>query len=471
MLKVFLGFFLITDFFTSQDSASQEKILPVYSTLTKKEIITIHSDFTYTHVEEQKILVTSAEGLDHAYTRLHYDKLNEVKGFELEVRDVLTGKTVRKAKLRDMGDAASYSTSTVLDDDRYKYFGVTVTKFPVEVLIRTEVFSKSNFFLPTWLPVPNYNQKVEESSYTVHYPTELGLKYKQIKLTGEKSETELGGITTIRWIEKELPVHVRGDDLDEIRKLLLAPGKFALDQYQGEMTDWSHLAAWKYEINRGRDVLPEDFRAKVKTMVDGVEEPFEKVKILYSYLQKNFRYVSIQLGIGGWQTMTAADVIKYSYGDCKGLTTLMKAMLNEVGISSNYTLVLAGQNMADIEVDLPSNQFNHVILQVETDKNPIWLECTSNRLPAGFLGVFTRNRHVLVTKDGGGFLTQTPAYNSMEWNLIKTQAEVILDPQGNATIQAKHQLFGNFSEEIMDLKNFLDERQQRDYLNSNSSIS
>jgi hypothetical protein len=471
MLKVLFGIFLITKSLISEDTVTDQKVLPVFSTLFQKETLTIHPDFTYTHVEERKIIVTSAEGLDHAFTRLHYDKLNEVKDFQLEVKDVFSGKTIKKAKLKDMGDAAAYSTSTVLDDNRYRYFGVTATKFPIEVLIRSEVFSKSNFFIPRWLPVPNYNQKVEESSYTVQYPTELGFKYKGFNLSGEKIQKTANGITTITWTEKDLKVLSKGVRSDEIQKLLLAPGKFVLDQYPGEMNDWSQLASWKYEINRGRDVLPAEFKEKVKSMVSGVDEPYEKVKILYSFLQNNFRYVSIQLGIGGWQTMTAADVIKYSYGDCKGLTNLMRAMLKEVGISSNYTLVLAGQEEEDIEVDLPSNQFNHVILQVITDNGPIWLECTSNRLPAGFLGVFTRNRHVLVTKDGGGYLTKTPAYDSEEWNLIQSQAEVVLDSKGNAIINAKHQFYGNFSEKILDLKNLLDERQQRDNLNKNSSIS
>jgi hypothetical protein len=471
MLKVLLGIFLITESLISEDTVIDQKVLPVFSTLSQKETLTIHPDFSYTHVEERKIIVTSVEGLDHAFTRLHYDKLNEVKDFQLEIKDVFSGKTIKKAKLKDMGDAAAYSTSTVLDDNRYRYFGVTATKFPIEVRIRSEVFSKTNFFIPMWLPVPNYNQKVEESSYTVQYPTELGFKYKGFNLSGEKIQKTADGITTITWTEKDLKVLSKGVRSDEIQKLFLAPGKFALDQYHGELNDWSKLASWNYEINRGRDVLPDEFKEKVKSMVSGVEEPYEKVKILYSFLQNNFRYVSIQLGIGGWQTMTVADVIKYSYGDCKGLTTLMKAMLNEVGILSNYTLVLAGQKEQDIEVDFPSNQFNHVILQVTTDNGPIWLECTSNRLPAGFLGVFTRNRHVLVTKEGGGYLTKTPSYDSEEWNLIQSQAEVVLDPQGNAIINAKHQFFGNFSEEIIDLKTLYDERQQRDYLNRNSSIS
>jgi hypothetical protein len=471
MFKFLLGFFLLSEFFLPNDTTSVKKEVPIYSTLSQTKNLTIHPDFSYSLVDERRLIVSSADGLRHASISLGYDKLNEVKSFDLEVKDVLTGKTLKKAKLKDMGDAAVYSTMSIFDDNRYKYYEVTASKFPIEVIIRSEVFSKTNFYLPSWTPVPNYNQKVSETTYAVNYPTEMGLKFKEVNLLGEKSQTEANGLTTMTWTENDLPVQAKDLDSDDDHRLLLAPVKFALDQYQGEMADWSQLAAWQYELNKGRDVLPEDFKSKVLAMVEGVEEPYEKVKILYSYLQKNFRYVSIQLGIGGWQTMTAADVIKYSYGDCKGLTNLMKAMLETAGVPANYTLVYAGSNADDIESDFPSNQFNHVILQVPTDADPIWLECTSNLHPAGFLGDFTRDRHVLVTKEGGGYLTKTPAYDTEEWNLIQSQSKVVIDAQGNATIISKQQLFGNFSEVMLSVKNSLDERQQRDFLNRTSSIS
>lgn len=471
MLNFLFGIFLITEFFAPKDTTSSPKEVPFYSTLIQKKTLTIHPDFSYSLIDERKLIVSSPDGLRHASIGLGYDKLNEVKNFELEVKDVLTGKTLKKARLKDMGDAAVYSTMSVFDDNRYKYYEVTAAKFPVEVIIRSEVTSKTNFYLPSWTPVPNYNQKVTESTYAVNYPTDMGLKFKEINLSGEKIQTEANGYTTITWTENKLPVQAKDFESDNDHKLLLAPVKFALGQYQGEMSDWSGLAFWQYELNKGRDVLPDDFKEKILKLVDGVDKPYEKVKILYSYLQRNFRYVSIQLGIGGWQTMTASDVIKYSYGDCKALTNLMKAMLETVGIPANYTLVYAGPYADDIEVDLPSNQFNHVILQVPTDKDPIWLECTSNLLPAGFLGEFTRDRHVLVTKGGGGYLTKTPAYDTEEWNLIQSQSKVIIDSLGNANISAKQQLFGNFTEEMLSVKNALDERQQRDFLNRNSTIS
>jgi hypothetical protein len=471
MLKFLLGCFLFTDYFLPKDTTSVPKEVPVYSTLSQTKNLTIHPDFSYSLVEERRLIVSSVEGLRHASISLGYDKLNEVKSFDLEVKDVLTGKSLKKAKLKDMGDAAVYSTMSIFDDNRYKYYEVTASKFPIEVIIRSEVFSKTNFYLPSWTPVPNYNQKVTETTYAVNYPTEMGLKFKEINLPGEKNQTEANSFTTITWTEIDLPVQAKDFDSDDDHRLLLAPVKFAMDLYQGEMSDWSQLAAWQYELNKGRDVLPEDFKAKVLEMVEGEDEPYEKVKILYSYLQKNFRYVSIQLGIGGWQTMTAADVVKYAYGDCKGLTNLMKAMLETVGVPAHYTLVYAGSNTEDIEVDFPSVQFNHVILQVPTDADPIWLECTSNLHPAGFLGNFTRDRHVLVTKDGKGYLTKTPAYDTEEWNLIQSQSKVIIDLQGNASITSKQQLFGNFAEDMLSVKNSLDERQQRDFLNRSSAIS
>lgn len=471
MLNILLGMFLIAGWNGSPDTLVSARETPIFSTLTQNQTLTLHPDFTYTHIIERTILVTSADGLGHAFTRLFYDKLNEVRGFELEMTDALTGKTLKKARLKEMGDVARYSSSTAFDDNRYKYYELTAVRFPVKVKIRTEEFSKSNFFLPRWEAVPHYNQKVTESALTVNYPTELGLSYKELNLSGNRKQSEVGGITSITWTENDLSVQAKGFDVDEDPRLLLAPVKFALDHYKGEMKDWSGLASWQYMLNKGRDTLPEDFKAKVLALVEGVDEPYEKIKILYAYLQKNFRYVSIQLGIGGWQTMTAADVVKYAYGDCKGLTNLMKAMLEVAGIPSNYTLVFAGSKAEDIEVDLPSNQFNHVILQVPTDAGPIWLECTSTTLPAGFLGEFTKDRHVLVTKADGGYLAKTPSYDSEEWNLIQSQSKIVVDAQGNAMINSRQQFFGNFAEEVLYVKNILDERQQRDYLNRNSAVS
>lgn len=446
--------------------------VPVHSNLVAKEVITINPDFSYHRVIEKRLRVFSQKGLDHAASVIFYDKLNEIQEFELEMTDALTGKSIKKAKLKDMGDAALTSFSTFFDDNRYKFLELSSATFPVDVDIRIHTLSKSNFFLPTWIPVPNYNQKVEKTFFEVRFPDSLGVNHKQVNLPMEgPMVVHQEGLKSLQWTLADLPVQAPDFEDEKDFKVILSPVRFALESYQGQMSDWAGLARWQSELNKGRDELPEEFKTKLRDMVSEATTDFEKIQILYHYLQKNFRYVSIQLGIGGWQTMKAEDVLKYSYGDCKGLTNLMKAMLEAVGIESQYTLVFAGVDAKDIQVDFPSNQFNHVILRVPTQTSPIWLECTSNALPAGFLGDFTKDRHVLVTTEEGGFLTKTPSYTTPEWNKITTRSTMEIDAIGDAKVASTISHSGNFAEGLLYLKNLKDEREQKEYFSTSFSVS
>lgn len=445
--------------------------VPVFSNLVGKEVITINPDYSYHRVIEKRLRVYSQDGLKHAATAIFYDKLNEIQEFELEMNDAVSGKSLQKAKLKDMGDAALFSSSSFFDDNRYKYIELTAANFPVDVTVRILTFSKSNFFLPTWIPVAFYNQKVEKSVFQIRYPADMAVRYKEINLSREPMVVYQEGLKILEWTLEDLPVQAPDFDEDQDYKLFLAPVQFALENYQGDMGDWAGLARWQHELNKGRDELPEDFKLKLTEMTSQASNDYKKIEILYQYLQKNFRYVSIQLGIGGWQTMKAEDVLKYSYGDCKGLTNLMKAMLEAVGISSHYTLVYAGADAKDIEVDFPSNQFNHVILYVPTKQDPIWLECTSNALPAGYLGDFTKDRHVLVTTPEGGFLTKTPSYCSEDWNKITTKSRMEIDVRGDAKIESQISQSGNFAENLLYVKNLKDEREQKEFFSTGFSVS
>lgn len=472
MLNFILFCFTFLGFHAESDSTKKQDFLPNHSIIREKQTYIIGENFDYTIKKETTLKILTRDGLDHAFTSLFYDKLVQVKDFQLEATDLTTGKIIEKAKLKDMTDAAIYSSSSIFDDNRHKYYQLSTGKFPLEVKIQTESYHSTNFYFPSWIPVHHHFQKVDQSTLEVIYPESIGIRYKELNLLGEKIEEKLpDGRIKLTWVEKDLPIQGRDFESEDDHKILLAPQQFALDGVQGTMEDWAGLASWQNKLNQGRDALPADFQAKVRSMVAGVDNTYEKVRILYEYLQQNYRYVSIQLGVGGWQTMTAEDVVKYSYGDCKGLTNLMKSMLQVADIPSNYTLVYAGASADDIEVDLPSNQFNHVILQVPTDSNPIWLECTSTLLPAGFLGDFTKNRHVLVTQEGGGYLTKTPGYSTPSWNKVVNKSSLEIDEQGNASIKSKRQMDGNFAEEILMLKQHLDEREQRDYFNKNSPVS
>ena len=55
-------------------------------------------------------------------------------------------------------------------------------------------------------------------------------------------------------------------------------------------------------------------------------DPIEKAKIVYKYMQEKTRYISVQVGIGGFKPMLAKDVDRLGYGDCKALSNYTKAL-------------------------------------------------------------------------------------------------------------------------------------------------
>ena len=200
------------------------------------------------------------------------------------------------------------------------------------------------------------------------------------------------------------------------------------------MNNWQEFGKFVYSLKQGRDQLPENVKQAVHQLSDNITDPKEKIGKLYEYLQKNTRYISIQLGIGGWQPFDAKYVATKAYGDCKALANYMYSLLKEAGITSFYTLIKAGKNANKVMPDFPSQQFNHVILCVPLQKDTVWLECTSQTIPAGYLGEFTCDRYALLINEDGGALVRTPKYGMKE-NLQTRNIKATLDEE--ATLQVK----------------------------------
>ena len=160
------------------------------------------------------------------------------------------------------------------------------------------------------------------------------------------------------------------------------------------------------------------------------ESDYEKAKILYEYMQERTRYVSIQIGISGWQPFKALTVDKNGYGDCKALSNYMFAMLKAVGVKFHYAIVNAGEDSEGMIKEFSSNQFNHAILCIPNNSDTVWLECTSQVHPFGYIGSFTDDRDVLLISPHGGKPVHTKSY-SREDNQQKRNAEITISSTGN----------------------------------------
>ena len=96
---------------------------------------------------------------------------------------------------------------------------------------------------------------------------------------------------------------------------------------------WSEIGNWYDMLAAGRTEAPHEIADKSREVGRG-EDFKAKIQGVASFMQKEIRYVGIEIGIGGLQPHPAADVFKYRYGDCKDKATLLIAMLNTLTVSA-----------------------------------------------------------------------------------------------------------------------------------------
>jgi hypothetical protein len=364
---------------------------------------------------------------------LYYDRLSKVQNINASIYDE-DGYLIRKLKASDIKDESAYDGFSLYSDSRLKKIDLTHNSYPYTVEIEYETVDRYLFAFPDFLLYDDDEVAIQSKSYNVYYPENLKIKYKLIGAPEPKHSKE-GATEKLSWhfanikpakFEKFSP-----DARTFIPTILISPVEFEYEGYTGSMDTWESLGKWQLQLNKGRDVLPAATKQKIAELTAGKTDR-EKVKILYKYLQNKTRYVSIQLGIGGWQPFSAETVDQVGYGDCKALSNYMVALLNEIGIKGYYTKVHAGDDGdEDVITDFPSPQSNHIIVAVPMESDTVWLECTSQLQPFNFLGTFTGNRYALMVTDEGGKLVRTPSYKK-EKNIQATKAIISLDKTGKA---------------------------------------
>lgn len=464
--KKFQCLIALTLVFFSGNSFSQEAV-PHYSILEKKDFITLNPDYSVSFKSLLTLNIWDSRGLSHAKRVLPVDKLNQVTNFEVTVTNLATSKVVKRVKLKDLKEVSYIDDGSIYVDTKYKVFELEGVPLPVKVDIIEERLRTTNFFLGSWNPQYYHNQKIKSASLEVVYPVELGLRFRLNQLDSSSSTSQEGNKVKLNWNLENLDAFDERTDSDSLPSLDLAPKKFALEGYVSDMENWDGFGRFISLLIDKKDELPEDFKSEVRQMTAGLEDDYEKISVIYKYLQKNYRYVVIFLGIDGWEPRNASDVIQTKYGECKALTTLMKGMLKEVGIESQYSLVYAGDQKVHLEADFPINNFNHAFLRVPMGEEVLWLECTNNFLPAGFSGNFTKDRDALVVTENGGFLERTPDYRESKFNTIKNTYDIQLQENGDGTFKGNSSFQGFPAVDFFALNEFLDDNQRKNYLNKN----
>ncbi len=441
-MRLFFAFLLLSYSALAQNSSLSANTLS--KNLTDNANAVVRLDKTeVTLVSKSKMLVTekriitvlksAGERAINPYA--YYDLVTKIKDIEAKIYDA-SGNEIKKIKKKDFKDISAVSGGTLYGDSRLKYFEYSAVAYPYTIAFSHTYETSNTAFLPVWSPIDEYMVSTERSSYTLNNPTGMELRKKEKNFEGYPIRNTSTG-NNLHYELINIPAEkaeMLSPAFFEIEpSLMVGLNDFHLAGVDGAGADWKSFGAWQYNsLIAKRDELSEATKAKMDALVKGIDDPLEKAKKIYQYVQDNTRYISVQLGIGGWMPISAQEVDEVKYGDCKGLTNYTKALLKTQGIESYYSVVWSGDTKRSMESDFASMQGNHVILNIPREEGDVWLECTSQQIPFGFLSDFTDDRDVLVITPEGGLVKHTPAYLNEENKKI-TKAAYAINDNGTLT--------------------------------------
>ena len=182
---------------------------------------------------------------------------------------------------------------------------------------------------------------------------------------------------------------------------------------------WEEIGRWYAGLDHDRRQPTPEIRAKAEELTKGVNGDLAQVEALYDYVAKNFRYVSLSLGLGRYQPHAAGDVLHNQYGDCKDKHTLLSSLLEAKSMHASSVLINSSRKL---DPDIPSpSQFDHVITLLPMGKEEVWMDTTTEVAPFRLLSFNIRKKQGLVIPvDGVPHLEETPADPPMPNSQLQT---------------------------------------------------
>ncbi|TCD10427.1 DUF3857 domain-containing protein [Pedobacter frigidisoli] len=384
---------------------------------------------------KKAITVFNENGEDEARLVIYYDKNTSIKSIKGEVYNAV-GKPISKFTQSDFLDVSAADGFSLFVDSRVKHYLPNVNQYPYTIVYNYEIRNKQNLIIPDWQPKPADDVSVETSTYTfIAKPTDQ-VRIKSVNYSGnpevtidEKQKKTVWKVANILAVKTE----PYSPDPETYRtSIQIAPQQFTYYSHSGKYNNWEELGKWVYDdLLKSRTALSPATVQMVKDLVKDEKTDKDKARKIYQYLQDKTRYISVQIGIGGFQPIAASEVDRLGYGDCKALVNYMQSLLRAADIDSYYCVVEAGTEKKSVDPSFASMvQGNHIILCMPLKGDTTWLECTSQKIPFGFLSDFTDDRIVLACTPEGGKLLHTPKLKTQE-NLQIRKATLVIEADGN----------------------------------------
>jgi transglutaminase-like putative cysteine protease len=166
----------------------------------------------------------------------------------------------------------------------------------------------------------------------------------------------------------------------------LSPPKDAPPRYSWQrVIEFSDFASWTALSQRfsglfvaaSRIAPASPLKQEAARIATANSTPLDRAQAALALVQQQVRYVYVGLAGGNFLPATADETWQRRYGDCKGKTALLLALLGELGIKAEPVLARNDGSDDGFDARLPNpSLFDHVLVRATIDGKSFWLDGT-----------------------------------------------------------------------------------------------
>jgi transglutaminase-like putative cysteine protease len=426
--------------------AAAREALPAYSPETNAVVLlherttTVKSANDIRTVTRYVYKVLRPEGHEVATVTVHYDPdttINWVKAWSISPR---TGEYELKEK--DAIDTVAFDDE-LYSDLRLKHFQLPAVEPGSIVAYEVDHRDRSNILQDDWAPQGEY--PVLSARYSLELPAGWTV---QAHWRNHGASDPKTAERRWSWELDSLPP-IKSEPAMPSWRVLVARLAVNFAPPQAPAATWDGVGRWYSQLVQDRSALTPELRAKAAELVPSGTPPAQAARSLGRFVQRDVRYVAIEIGIGGYQPHAAQEVLSRRYGDCKDKVTLLRALLQSAGLTSYYVLTHSEHGFIDRE--FPSMlSFNHAILAIKLPRETglatgsafsasdvragdlLFFDPTSEFEPLGSLPHQLETNLALLVNDAGGELVELPASPAAA-NRLERSAKFTVTPKGALT--------------------------------------
>ncbi len=253
------------------------------------------------------------------------------------------------------------------------------------------------------------------------------LRWKASAAAGEPVVETVDGETIWRW---------KGGRTEARRAESQVPAWWPADYWVqvSDVPDWGAVAkaiaaAWYRD---DESPLVEEQARKIEAATTNL---VDRAEAAIRWVQDEFRYLSVNLELGGQVPTLFDEVIRRRYGDCKDLSFLLTLLLRRLGVTARPLLVQSGELKPEEAELLPSmTLFNHAIVELTLEGKTRRVDATRRRQGGGVFGRPVNRFGLALPVDAEA----TALVDEPEWDPKRDRHEttetVLLDTTGGASV-------------------------------------